>query len=66
MASNNSSCPFVSSCDWVGCKLSRVGVNRSALVTLALVPFAWDGVVWFRDAVVWAWQTLAGAFSAVS
>ena len=34
--------------------LGKVGVNRSLLITLALVPFAWDGILWFRDAISWA------------
>ena len=31
--------------------LGKIGVCRSALFTLALVPFAWDGVVWFAEAI---------------
>ena len=31
--------------------LGKIGVCRSALFTLALVPFAWDGVVWFAGAI---------------
>ena len=34
------------------CKiLNKVGICRSTLVTLALVPFAWDGVEWFAYAI---------------
>ena len=38
--------------------LGKVGVNRSLLITLALVPFAWDGILWFRDAISWAWDSV--------
>ena len=31
--------------------LGKIGVCRSALFTLALVPFAWEGVVWFAEAI---------------
>ncbi len=31
--------------------LSRIGLCRSTLVTLALVPFAWDGVEWFVNSI---------------
>ena len=43
-------CP--TSCGGCVCRmLGKVGVCRSTLITLALVPFAWDGVLWFADAV---------------
>ena len=44
-------CPVPGGCDCVGKALCRVGIKRSLLVTLALVPFAWDGVLWFADAI---------------
>ena len=30
--------------------LGRLGICRSLLITLALLPFSWEGVVWFADA----------------
>ena len=38
--------------------LGKVGITRSVLVTLALVPFAWDGVLWFRDAIATVWDNV--------
>jgi hypothetical protein len=34
-------CPVAGGCDKLTCVLSKVGINRSLLVTLALLPFAW-------------------------
>ena len=42
--------------DFVGSWLGKIGISRSFLVTLALVPFAWDGVLWFRDAIATVWD----------
>ena len=44
-------CPVSGGCDCVSKALCRVGIKRSMLVTLALVPFAWDGVLWVADAI---------------
>jgi hypothetical protein len=52
----NEGCPVNGGCDVVSCWLSKVGVNRSLLITLALLPFAWGGVVFVKDAVVHAWN----------
>ena len=38
--------------------LGKIGITRSVLVTLALVPFAWNGVLWFRDAVATLWDSI--------
>ena len=46
------SCPVTGGCDKLNCLLSKVGVNRSMLVTLALLPFAWNGAVWLKNAVI--------------
>ena len=32
--------------DFVQSWLGKIGITRSLLVSLALVPFAWDGVLW--------------------
>jgi hypothetical protein len=44
--------------DFVGKWLGKVGVTRSCLVSLALIPFAWDGVIWFRDAIATIWDAV--------
>ena len=43
--------------------LGRIGFCRSTLVTLALVPFAWDGVAWVVDAVRSVFDLVAGVGS---
>ena len=55
---DKSDCSVSCSNDVVSNLLGRVGVTRSVLITLALVPFAWDGVLWFRDAVATVWDTV--------
>ncbi len=44
-------CPVPGGCDCVGKAMCRIGINRSLLITLALVPYAWNGVLWFADAI---------------
>jgi len=41
--------------------LGRVGISRSMLITLALVPFSWKGVVWFGTAVNDLWHAATNA-----
>ncbi len=41
--------------------LGKVGINRSMLITLALVPFAWSGVMWFGHAVQELWNAATTA-----
>lgn len=55
---DKSECPASCSNDVVSNLLGRVGVTRSVLITLALVPFAWDGILWFRDAVATVWDSV--------
>ena len=45
--------------DVVASTLGKVGINRSLLVTLALLPFAWDGVNWVAGAVRELWNLIA-------
>ena len=52
--------PGSGGCDFVSKALCRVGITRSALVTLALVPFAWDGVLWVADAIRSLFDLAAG------
>ncbi len=44
MANTEKSCGSAN--DVVASTLGRVGINRSMLITLALLPFAWEGVNW--------------------
>mgnify|MGYP001357587555 FL=1 len=54
-------CPVTGGgCDCVSKVLCKIGVWRSTLVTLALVPFAWDGVLWFADAVRSLFDLISG------
>ena len=39
--------------------LGKVGVCRSMLITLALLPFAWNGVTWMGGAVRELWNLIA-------
>jgi len=59
MSKNTGDCP-VNGCgkDILGKWLGKIGINRSMLVTLALVPFAWEGVLWFRDAIATVWDAV--------
>ena len=40
--------------------LGKVGVCRSMLITLALLPFSWDGVTWVGSAVRELWELIQG------
>ena len=54
-------CPVTGGgCNCVSKVLCKIGVCRSTLVTLALVPFAWDGVLWFADAVRSLFDLISG------
>ena len=55
-----------SKCSTTGCgtdvvtnALGKIGVCRSMLITLALLPFAWDGVNWVGGAVRELWNLIA-------
>ena len=57
MSKTTGTCPATGcSNDVVGSWLGKVGVTHSLLISLALVPFAWDGVLWFRDAIATVWD----------
>ena len=47
---NTTCCPTECGQDCLSKFLARIGFCRSTLITLALVPFAWDGVTWAIDA----------------
>ena len=53
-------CPTSCSGGCVCRMLNKVGVCRSTLITLALVPFAWNGVIWFTDAVRSVFDLVSG------
>jgi len=57
MANSEKCC--VGNSDVVTNTLGRVGINRSLLVTLALLPFAWEGVNWVAGAVRELWNLVA-------
>jgi hypothetical protein len=49
--------------DVVNSTLSRIGINRSMLITLALLPWAWDGVSWLSNAARALWDLISGVGS---
>ena len=57
MANSNGSCGAAS--DVVASTLGKVGINRSLLITLALLPFAWAGLEWVAGAVRSLWDLVA-------
>lgn len=59
MATKN--CSTECGTDVVTKTLAKVGVCRSMMITLALVPFAWDGVVWCGHAVNSLWGLITSA-----
>ena len=56
----NESCSTSCGHDCVTKFLGRFGICRSMLVTFALLPFAWKGVVWFVDAVEKVFDLVTG------
>mgnify|MGYP003117191346 CR=1 FL=1 len=61
MASKECSVPCGS--DVVTRSLSKVGICRSMLITLALLPFSWKGVVWVGHAIQDLWHAATTAVS---
>ena len=59
---DKSACCPVTGCggDVVTKALCKVGISTSMLVTLALLPWAWEGVVWIADAVRSIWNMVSG------
>ena len=45
--------------DVVSTTLGKLGINRSMMITLALLPFAWEGVNWVAGAVRELWNLIA-------
>ncbi len=62
MANSKGECPATQcGSDVVTKALGKVGICRSMLITLALVPFAWDGVVWCGQALQSLWGLVTNA-----
>ena len=60
MAKCTDSCGTDVGTDVVTRALGKVGVCRSMLITLALLPFAWNGVTWVGGAVRELWGLIQG------
>ena len=60
MADSKGNCPTSCGNDVVTKALGKVGVCRSMLITLALLPFAWNGVTWVGGAVRELWELIQG------
>ena len=58
---NSKECPAQCGNDVVTRALGKVGICRSMLITLELVPFAWDGVVWCGQALQSIWGLVTNA-----
>ncbi len=61
MSTKKESCPAMGCNDIVSRTLGKVGVCRSMLITLALLPYAWNGVVWVADALHSLWNAATNA-----
>jgi hypothetical protein len=46
-------------CSFLDRWLCKAGVTRSLLITLALLPFSWQGVVWIKNMIVQIWSLVA-------
>ena len=57
---NSDKCSSVGD-DCITRTLGKVGINRSMLITLALVPFSWSGVMWFGTAIHDLWKAATNA-----
>jgi hypothetical protein len=57
---NSTGCPTNCGTDCLSKFLARLGFCRSTLVTLALVPFAWDGVTWVIESVKSVFDLVSG------
>ena len=61
MSTKQKECPVTCGNDVVTGAMNKIGVTRSMLITLALVPFAWDGVVWVGQALQSLWGLVTNA-----
>ncbi len=62
----NSVCPVSGGCDFLSSLLAKVGVTRSLLITLALLPFAWKGVNLLAGGLASVWHTVTDAVHTVA
>ena len=51
--------------DVVTRNLSKVGISRCMLITLALLPYSWSGVVWVGHALQDLWHAATTAVGGV-
>jgi len=57
---DNNSCEMDKGCgSWLCRWLYKMGLNRSLLITLALLPFSWQGVVWIKNMLLQVWSLIA-------
>ena len=54
-------CPATCGNDVITKTIGKVGITRSMVITLALLPYAWSGVVWVADAVQSLWNAATNA-----
>ncbi len=59
--STKDKCPVQCGDDVITKSLGKIGICRSMLITLALVPFAWEGVVWVGQAIESIWGLVTQA-----
>lgn len=57
----NNECPINGGNDVVDGWLNKVGVTRSLLITLGLLPFAWNGLALLANGVVGIWKFLTAS-----
>ena len=63
MATTKTDCPVTCEGGCICKGLRKVGICRSTLITLALIPFAWNGVAWVVDAVRSLFDLVSGVGS---
>ena len=63
MATTKTDCPVSREGGCICKGLRKLGVCRSTLITLALIPFAWSGVTWVVDAVRSLFDLVSGVGS---
>jgi hypothetical protein len=54
-------CPVTGGCDKISCLLSKVGITRSLLITLAILPYAWKGTVLCAEGITALWGIVTNA-----
>lgn len=54
-------CPVVGGTDFLTNALGRVGINRSLLLTLAIIPFASNGLLWVANLIGRGYEAISFA-----